>query len=231
MIAAHLWQSTWFALAAAALALALRRQRAQVRYALWLAASLKFLVPFELLVELGRRLSWVSSAPFAALPPVPAAVARISQPWISPTVWTQALPLGPAPHASDAWLVAALVLWAAGAAAIALWRLRAWRRLRALVSASQPLALAGLTLPPGVEARSVPGVSRQLGDALSVSGRSLPGSDARPQPDHREGGSNQRWPCHLEPGVVGWLRPKLLLPADIAKHLAPDQLRAVLGHE
>ncbi|MGH3183216.1 MAG: hypothetical protein ACRDOE_15140, partial [Streptosporangiaceae bacterium] len=67
MIAAHLWQSTWFALAAAALALALRRQRAQVRYALWLAASLKFLVPFELLVELGRRLSWVSSAPFAAL--------------------------------------------------------------------------------------------------------------------------------------------------------------------
>ncbi|MGH9482965.1 MAG: M56 family metallopeptidase, partial [Terriglobales bacterium] len=60
---------------------------------------------------------------------------------------------------------------------------------------------------------------------------SLPGSDARPQPDQREGGSNQRWPCHLELGVVGWLRPKLLLPADIAKHLAPDQLRAVLGHE
>ncbi|MGH9481884.1 MAG: glycosyltransferase family 4 protein, partial [Terriglobales bacterium] len=40
--------------------------------------------------------------------------------------------------------------------------------------------------------------SRQLGDAPSASGRPLPGSDARPQPDQREGGSSKRWPCHAQ---------------------------------
>jgi bla regulator protein BlaR1 len=35
----------------------------------------------------------------------------------------------------------------------------------------------------------------------------------------------------LEPGVVGWLRPILLLPAGIEKHLTPPQLAAVLAHE
>ena len=45
VLTAHLWQSTWFALAAALFTLAFRGHRAQVRYALWLAASIKFLVP------------------------------------------------------------------------------------------------------------------------------------------------------------------------------------------
>jgi bla regulator protein blaR1 len=49
----HLWQSTLFAITAGLLTLALRRNRAQVRYGLWLAASLKFLVPFSVLVAMG----------------------------------------------------------------------------------------------------------------------------------------------------------------------------------
>jgi hypothetical protein len=55
MIAAlldHLWQSTLFALACAALSLAFRANRAGVRYWLWFAASLKFLLPFALLAAL-----------------------------------------------------------------------------------------------------------------------------------------------------------------------------------
>ncbi len=39
--------------------------------------------------------------------------------------------------------------------------------------------------------------TRQLGDALSASLRALPGIEARPQPDQREGGSGERWPSHL----------------------------------
>jgi len=54
----HLWQSTLFAAAAALLTLALRRNSAGVRYAIWLAASLKFLIPFSLLTDLGNRMSW-----------------------------------------------------------------------------------------------------------------------------------------------------------------------------
>lgn len=38
-------------------------------------------------------------------------------------------------------------------------------------------------------------------------------------------------PGLLEPGVVGWLRPILLLPAGIAERLTPPQLQAVLAHE
>ena len=56
-IANHLWQSTLFAVVAALLTLVLRRNQARVRYALWLAASLKFLIPCSLLVDLGSHLA------------------------------------------------------------------------------------------------------------------------------------------------------------------------------
>jgi len=38
-------------------------------------------------------------------------------------------------------------------------------------------------------------------------------------------------PGLLEPGVVGWLRPVLLLPADILERLTAPQLETVLAHE
>jgi protein-disulfide isomerase len=40
-------------------------------------------------------------------------------------------------------------------------------------------------------------ISRKLGDARSASGRPLPGGEARPQPDQREGGVRKKWPCHV----------------------------------
>jgi hypothetical protein len=45
-LANHLWQSTMFAAVAGLLTLALRKNRAQMRYWLWLSASVKFLIPF-----------------------------------------------------------------------------------------------------------------------------------------------------------------------------------------
>ena len=53
----HLWQSTLFAAVAAMLTLALRKNQARVRYRLWLAASVKFLIPFSLLISLGGHLA------------------------------------------------------------------------------------------------------------------------------------------------------------------------------
>ena len=52
----HLWQSTLFAVAAGLLTVAFRKNRAQVRYWLWFSASLKFLIPFSLLMSLGSHL-------------------------------------------------------------------------------------------------------------------------------------------------------------------------------
>src|SRR5258708_37995957 len=54
----HLWQSTWFSGVAGLLTLALRKNRAQTRYWVWLAASVKFLVPFSLLVSIGSHVEW-----------------------------------------------------------------------------------------------------------------------------------------------------------------------------
>jgi hypothetical protein len=51
----HLWQSTLFGCMVALLTLVLRRNRAAVRHGLWLAASVKFLVPFSLLILNSRR--------------------------------------------------------------------------------------------------------------------------------------------------------------------------------
>lgn len=54
-IADHLWQSTWFALVVCLLAVVVRRDAARIRYWLWLAASLKFLVPFAFLGWIGNH--------------------------------------------------------------------------------------------------------------------------------------------------------------------------------
>ena len=53
---AHLWQSTLCVFVAWLLTLALKNNRASVRYWVWLAASVKFLVPFSLLVSAGSEL-------------------------------------------------------------------------------------------------------------------------------------------------------------------------------
>ena len=53
---AHLIQSTLFAAAAWLLILSMRRNSARTRYAIWLTASLKFLVPFALLISAGAHL-------------------------------------------------------------------------------------------------------------------------------------------------------------------------------
>jgi len=62
-LANHLWQSTVFGGAMWVLALTLRRNRAAVRYWLWLAASVKFLLPFSLLVSTGTELARRSATP------------------------------------------------------------------------------------------------------------------------------------------------------------------------
>src|SRR5215469_6108078 len=56
-LANHLWQSSLFAIAMWLLTLVWRKNQAQARYWLWMAASVKFLIPFFLLIALGGRLA------------------------------------------------------------------------------------------------------------------------------------------------------------------------------
>ena len=77
-LANHLFQSTLFAAMAGLLALALRRNRAQIRYCLWLTASIKFYIPFSLLVAAGSHFA-PHTAPKAALSIVSPAIEQIAQ--------------------------------------------------------------------------------------------------------------------------------------------------------
>src|SRR4051812_24652415 len=67
----HLWGSTLFSLAAACATLAFRNNGAHVRFWLWFAASMKFLLPFSLLAAVGR---YVGPHSIAATTPAPVKV-------------------------------------------------------------------------------------------------------------------------------------------------------------
>ncbi len=134
----HLWQSTWFAIAAALLALSFRKNRAQVRHCLWLSASLKFLIPFSLLMNLGNSLWYALAARKIATAIAPPAVsltmAQITQPFPDTFSIASSAPLAPN------WIfIAVLTMWACGFAAIALMRFRGWLRIRAAVLNSSPI--------------------------------------------------------------------------------------------
>ena len=59
----HLWQSTMIVLTMWILAQALRKNRAGTRYWLWMAASIKFLVPFSVLIAAGESIRAAMQTP------------------------------------------------------------------------------------------------------------------------------------------------------------------------
>src|SRR5688572_15196723 len=83
----HLWQSTLIAAAIAALVATLRDHGAHVRYWLWLAASVKFLIPFSLLASLGSTLLRADT-PLVDLAELPVALSVIAEPMPEAAAWT-----------------------------------------------------------------------------------------------------------------------------------------------
>jgi bla regulator protein blaR1 len=152
-LANHLWQSTLFAAAAGLITLVLRTQRAQVRYALWLAASVKFLVPFALLVSIGNQFQWRAVASIAQSS-LPLAMEQISQPFAP----AASAPLLSVPSAGSRVPEILLGIWFCGFAAVLFaWWVR-WRYIRAAVRTASPLPLdiplramsSSVPLEPGV---------------------------------------------------------------------------------
>ena len=88
----HLWQSTLCLAVAALLTLAFRRNRARVRYAIWVAASVKFLVPFAPLMALGRQFGWRTSATVVQ-PTMTVLMDTMSQPFSRPSTVDRRHPL------------------------------------------------------------------------------------------------------------------------------------------
>lgn len=129
-IADHLWQSTWFALAACTLAVLVRRDRARIRYWVWFAASVKFLVPFA-------SLTWVGNHFILQLQ---------EQPTLLPLVRQVTAPLADGTISVGRFDATAqyafFVIWLLGSAAVLGRWASAWVRGRTLVRTSTPCDIA-----------------------------------------------------------------------------------------
>jgi beta-lactamase regulating signal transducer with metallopeptidase domain len=139
-LANHLWQSTLFAAVARLMTLALRKNRAQTRYWLWLAASVKFLIPFSILVAAGSHLGWhAAPAPMTQLP-IPPIIEQVSQPFAAPVSIVTMPAAVQAPQAT--WLPAIFyAIWAIGfVTPLSSWWMQ-WRSFRAVLRTAAPLDL------------------------------------------------------------------------------------------
>ena len=133
----HLWQSTLFAAALGLLTLLFRANGASVRYGLWFAASMKFLLPFSALTFLG-------SAFFQPLTPAISAPVLFTRMLPAAQPFASASPVLAAPLAEQSYLEPALLtLWLCGfLIVLSVWSVR-WARLRAIASAARDLQAAG----------------------------------------------------------------------------------------
>lgn len=147
----HLWQSTLFVLAAGVVTFALRKNGAHIRHRIWLIASLKFLVPFSLLMTLGGLLAPAVPAPAAdvAIDPAPLSIAidRLAQPFAD-VPDSAASPQSPEKRVSETnWTALVLAAtWACGFVVVVWVRARGWRRIGAALRESVPARIV-TTIP------------------------------------------------------------------------------------
>lgn len=136
----HLWQSTIVAGIAWLLAISLHKYSARVRYWVWFAASIKFLLPFSLLITAGEWLrSWLPAQ--SAQPAVVSVVEQMAQPFAPAQVFdATAAPV--AAHAVN-WLPAVLLMiWTCGVLLVAVRFSRGWWTAYAAKRAALLLNLA-----------------------------------------------------------------------------------------
>jgi len=129
----HLWQSSLFALAVWVLTFLFRNNSASVRHGLWLAASLKFLLPFSALAAIGGLMFTHTVAPGSLQ-----ALGRVA-PAVLPFAVPPAVAVAQPPHI--AWTLLIAAGWGIGTLAVLLFWLARAMRLWAIVHAATPLAL------------------------------------------------------------------------------------------
>jgi bla regulator protein BlaR1 len=204
----HLWQTTAFAALAALLTLALRGNQARTRHCIWLAASLKFLLPLALLATLGSHFAKPHPRPIAQVT-IYTAVEDFSDPFLTQPI--PAPPINkalPTPTLAETLLriapLACASLWLAGFVTILVAFAIRWRRVANSMRPAQPLT----------EGREIE-ILRRLESAANL---------RHPTPlllSHTQ----------MEPGVFGIFRPVLAWPAGLSQRLDDAQLEAVLAHE
>ncbi len=200
----HLWQSTLFAIAAGLLTFTLRKNHARARYWLWLAASVKFLVPFSLLTSAGNHLAWSRSSA-GATTGLYVAIEQFSQPFAR----SAAPAISPAAPSNTLWslhhlLPALLAVWLGGFLVVLfVWGVR-WRQISSALRAALPVR-EGREVEALRRLEPMGGIRRRIEIFLSRTS--------------------------LEPGIFGIARPVLIWPEGISEHLEDAHLEAILAHE
>jgi len=126
----HLWQSTFFAAGAGLVTLLLKGNAARVRFFVWFAASVKFLVPFAGIAALGAMLLPSHAAPL----PMFADLAPAVEPYVVPLANGRSLVAPATPAAALDWTNVLVAVWALGTLAVALRWLSHWMKLRTMLT-------------------------------------------------------------------------------------------------
>jgi len=204
----HLWQSTLFLGIVALLAILLRKNQARIRYWLWMTASVKFLIPFSLLVSLGSHLPWPSHAVAPKNSPY-AAIEEMSQPFLGVTAFNTPIAV-PVPQPASSHVRTSILppmlaaVWLTGSITMLIFWCLQWWRISRLVRSARPL----------IEGREADLLRKA--ELLARLPRSVPLLSS--------GNS-------MEPGVFGIIRPVLLWPEGIVRHMNDAHLESVLAHE
>ena len=136
-VADHLWQSTLVAAAVAILALVSRRNRAEVRHALWMAASIKFLIPFAALMALGQQLEW-RGAP-SVDPTVSVVIDTVGRPFSAPVNDSATVAAASSVAVSLVSATALVFVWTLGTTVfLVMWVVR-WQRVARIVRDAAPV--------------------------------------------------------------------------------------------
>jgi len=200
----HIWQSTAFAVGVWTLTFAMHGRAARVRFSLWMAASIKFLVPFALFVALGSHWHGTDSR-LSADPRFSAVVQRIEQPFAVVPFQTPDLPI--TSHGDADWRRISMLLsggWLIGSFLMLVRFARQWWVAHSLVKDSSPLQ----------HSREVDAWDLTMAKARIRRPISIIGIRKR-----------------VEPGIFGVRRPVLMWPLGLSQILSDTQIVAIMAHE
>ena len=200
----HLWQSTAVVFVAWLLTLSLRPNRARVRYAIWMIASIKFLFPFALLTSLGAHWATHNSAPQIS-PSLYVMVEEISQPFRQGRISNPSAAMLTSPsHPTHIASTILAALWICGfLAMLVTWVVR-WRRAAAMARNARAVA-------DGREFQAL-----RLAEKNAKIKKPIPLVFS---------------PSEFEPGIFGVVRPVLLWPIGLSDRLNDAQVEAIMFHE
>jgi bla regulator protein blaR1 len=200
----HLWQSTAFAVLVWLLTLALRNYPARARFSVWMAASIKFLMPFGVLTALGSRWTLPNIQP-----PIDGAlytvIEKIDHPFASSHL--------PAPDPgmplhtlvdSSRISIALAGIWLCGCIVMLIRWTWQWQIARRLVNEAAVLN----------EGREVDAL-RQAEARARI---------RKPIPVIATSRT-------VEPGIFGLMRPVLIWPAGLSQRLDDAHIASIVAHE